>query len=172
MKIHWADGQPPAAIALDACDGVILVAAADGALFSCGRGVALGLPLKHGTAQLTRLAGLPPVVAFSVGSLSGACAGRNQGGGGGGGGRGGSSGGGGLWTWGDGLSGNLGSGGRKSVAQPTLVELPGAATAVVVHVSCTRGQPRPKRLNGHGKQGECSNSQTRGEQWWVKGQQC
>ena len=79
---------------------------------------------------LTRLPELPPVCAFSVGSIHAACAGRD----------------GSLYTWGDGLSGTLGIGKRaKASLVPTAAALGPGPAAGVVHVSCTRGQPRPKR---------------------------
>ena len=150
----------PVAVAVDACGGVILVGTADGTLCSCGDGVALGLDSSSGTAALTPLPGLPPVSAFAVGSLHAAAATRRDGS---------------LWTWGDGLSGNLGHGDRKHALQPSQVTLgapaqggapatSSASAAVeggggsgdgscgystrVVSVGCTRGQPRPKRLQG------------------------
>lgn len=162
VELPWSNGQEPQAAALDACGGVVLVASVEGALYSCGRGIALGLAEEKGVAALTLVPGLPPVGAFSVGSIHAACAGRD----------------GSLYTWGDGLSGTLGIGKRLKVALlPTLVALnPGTAATgdavaatgaaastcaeavpgtagglalapehAVIHVSCTRGQARPKR---------------------------
>lgn len=85
-----------AAVAVDACDGVVLAAGADGSLFSAGQGVALGHGKAATSPLLEQLLGLPPVCAFSIGSLSGCCGGRD----------------GTVWTWGDGVSGNLGNGER------------------------------------------------------------
>ena len=144
VELPWAAEEPPQAVAVDACGGVVLVASAEGALFSCGRGVALGMEEETGLASLTRVPGLPPVAAFSVGSIHAACAGRD----------------GSLYTWGDGLSGTVGIGKRVRVQLlPTFVALDGrgaeggsakegevlAPETRVVHVSCTRGQGRPKR---------------------------
>ena len=92
VELPWA-GEPAHAVAVDACGGVVLAASAEGALFSCGRGVTLGLAEEHGLASFTLVPGLPPVGAFSVGSIHAACAGRD----------------GSLYTWGDGLSGTLGT---------------------------------------------------------------
>lgn len=155
VEIGWSSGPEivaAAVVAVDACGGVILAATASGQLLSCGRGPALGLPhVGGGAALLTPLAGLPPVAAFAVGSLHGACAGRG----------GGADGAAALWCWGDGLSGNLGTGSRDACSQPTRVQLGGGGgggggrslAPPVVHVGCTRGQPRPKRLTAGAKKG-------------------
>ena len=124
-----------AIIAVDACEGVILAANAEGQLFSCGGGPALGLDPKAfptGAASLTAVPGVPPVCSFSVGSLHAACIGRDDGS---------------VWCWGDGLSGNLGTGLRQHAVTPTLVPpvQHGGASERAIHVSCTRGQARPKR---------------------------
>ena len=90
VELSWATGGP-VAVAVDACDGVVLAASADGSLFSAGQGVALGHSKSGAASVFAQLLGLPPVCAFSVGSLSGCCGGRD----------------GTVWTWGDGTSGNL-----------------------------------------------------------------
>ena len=77
----WVEvaGAGSAVVAVDACDGVIMAATAEGQLLSCGRGSALGLGEEmaiKGTAVLIALAAVPPVCSFSVGSLHGACVGR------------------------------------------------------------------------------------------------
>jgi|EP01047_Picozoa_sp_COSAG01_P016430 hypothetical protein len=59
-----------------------------------------------------------------------------------------------LHTWGDGASGNLGTGSRRSQSVPVRVRVGGAGDGAdggdggwrVVGVGCTRGQPHPKRL--------------------------
>ena len=148
-RAGWVQVASPESmiVAVDACDGVILAATTEGRLLSCGRGAALGLGHEaafKGAAALTAVPGLPPVCSFSVGSLHAACVGRDDGS---------------VWCWGDGLSGNLGTGERRSVALPTLVRslqqeqvagVSGSASERALHVSCTRGQPRPKRNGARG----------------------
>ena len=108
---------------------------------------------------LTRLPELPPVCAFSVGSIHAACAGRD----------------GSLYTWGDGLSGTLGIGKRtKASLVPTAAALGPGPPAAVVHVSCTRGQPRPKRqANGakcaSGQEGPRCHAVTADGGLWIAG---
>ena len=123
-EVGWAGEEGRAArraAVIDACAGVVLVATVDGELLRRTASAKLLEPLE----------GLPPVASFAVGSIHYACAGRD----------------GTLWTWGDGLSGNLGSGSRASCALPTQVTLgDGSDEQRVVHVACTRSQAMPKRL--------------------------
>ena len=114
---------------------------------------------SQGVGALTRLPELPPVCAFSVGSIHAACAGRD----------------GSLYTWGDGLSGTLGIGKRaKASLLPTAALLGQGPPAGVVHVSCTRGQPRPKRqANGakcaSGQEGPRCHAVTADGGLWIAG---
>eukprot|EP00929_Paragymnodinium_shiwhaense_P087840 TRINITY_DN47992_c0_g1_i1.p1 TRINITY_DN47992_c0_g1~~TRINITY_DN47992_c0_g1_i1.p1 ORF type:complete len:547 (+),score=57.21 TRINITY_DN47992_c0_g1_i1:72-1712(+) len=156
VEVPWrlSKGQAqPRAAAVDACAGAILVATASLELWACGSGPPTGLG-GEASAALTKLEGLPKVCAFSVGSLHAACAGRD----------------GSLWTWGDGLSGNLGTGGRRNEQRPQKV----AGMEKVVQVSCTRGQEMPKRMGNiksfaTGQEGPRCHAITADGALWIAG---
>ena len=47
VELGWGAGEAPQAVAVEACEGVVLAANAEGALFTCGRGLTLGLAEKQ-----------------------------------------------------------------------------------------------------------------------------
>eukprot|EP01062_Namystynia_karyoxenos_P081413 TRINITY_DN8952_c0_g1_i1.p1 TRINITY_DN8952_c0_g1~~TRINITY_DN8952_c0_g1_i1.p1 ORF type:complete len:569 (+),score=83.46 TRINITY_DN8952_c0_g1_i1:86-1792(+) len=150
--VHW-DGPDAGggAISVEACSNCIIVMQGDRTLWSAGSG-----PTGHDKDKklLTKLADLPPIHSYSVGSLHAAACGRD----------------GSLWVWGCGLSGNLGTGDRKAQVRPVRVELPGVVRAV----GCTRGQQGPKRMGNRGsfksgQEGPRCHAITEDGKLWIAG---
>eukprot|EP01065_Artemidia_motanka_P041309 TRINITY_DN5332_c3_g2_i1.p1 TRINITY_DN5332_c3_g2~~TRINITY_DN5332_c3_g2_i1.p1 ORF type:complete len:576 (+),score=104.14 TRINITY_DN5332_c3_g2_i1:48-1730(+) len=151
-KLQWDDPDGGGAVAIDACANVVGVVQGDGALWTAGSGPAVGF--SEPKEKLSRVPGLPPIHNFSIGSIHGAACGRD----------------GSLWVWGDGLSANLGLGGRKNVVSPVQVSM----SSLVRGVGCTRGQQMPKRVGTRqgfkpGQEGPRCHAMTEDGKLWIAG---
>lgn len=112
-----------------ACSNSFLALMEDGSLWGCGAAINNGV--GESTSELRRLE-LPPIRFAALGSRNGAAIGVD---------------GGSLWVWGDGISGSLGIGKRVKVApKPIQCISFKEHEGSILHISCTRGQPNPKRV--------------------------